>query len=109
MRPHHFTALLVSVALHAAIATPVYVGRKAAHPDARPAMELDHAVGEHEDEGEQPIEELDNTPFRVSLYVEPAPVAAPPEAPVAAAAGPAAPVEATEPVVPLPVPAPVEA
>lgn len=106
MRPHHFTALLVSVALHAAIATPVYVGRKAAHPDAPPAMALDHAVGEDEQEGEQPIEELENRPFRVSLYVEPAPVAAAPapEAPVAASVTPAAPVEASEPVVPLPVP-----
>lgn len=109
------TAVLASLALHAAVIAPVSTGREPREPMAAVDLEPDDALASLDDEGELPIEELENTTFRVTLYEEPTPVAAaeaaveappPDEAPPPEPAVAEAPVAEAEVVFALPVPNP---
>lgn len=80
MRPTRLlVVLLCSCALHLLVLAPSFLAwRRATLEDAQDARDVDLSDADlsdsEDEEGELPIEPLADTPFRVSIYAEPAPV-----------------------------------
>ncbi|MDP2305664.1 MAG: hypothetical protein Q8P18_06525 [Pseudomonadota bacterium] len=102
MRPSRLIAFLAaSTALHVAVMAPgLLAWRQGATPEFENQDDLDLSDPD-EEEGELPIEPLLDTPFHVSLFVEPVPIAS---VPAASPAPPAPPAPTSKPVVDVPIP-----